>query len=41
MLGEMSEDFAVYLDIGFFELIDELGVGSVIDSGSGIDLDLP
>lgn len=39
--GEVGEDFAVKLDIGFFEPTDKFAVGKAILDRTGADFDLP
>lgn len=41
MLGEVGEDFAVKLYVGFDESVDEFIVGETVEAGGGADLDLP
>mgnify|MGYP001591403543 CR=1 FL=1 len=40
-LGELGEDFAVKVNVGFFEAGDEAIIGNAVKSGGGADLDLP
>ncbi len=39
--GEVGEDFAVQINVGFFEAVDEFAIGKTIEDGTGADLDLP
>ncbi len=41
MFGEVGENFAVDLDVGFLELVDELGVGGAVDASSSVYFNLP
>lgn len=41
MLGEIGENFAVEVDVGFLEVSDELVVGKSFSSGGGTNLYLP
>ena len=41
VFGEVGEDLAVDLDIGFLELIDQLRVADAVLAGGRVDLDRP
>ncbi|KKW02770.1 MAG: hypothetical protein UY36_C0002G0006 [Parcubacteria group bacterium GW2011_GWA1_49_11] len=41
MFGEDGEDFTINLDVSFFELVDQLGIGDAVVSCRGIDFNSP